>query len=93
MRYHNILLESLVTAYSYNRDETFLKNVLIEVQKRIRQIDCEHTDEGDIIYSALVIAYGEYGTSPRSGWISDPNLINAFINILELELAYLTQFD
>lgn len=90
MKYHvdNIILGSLLTAYFYNRSEEFLVLMCDELIKRIKQIDCEHTDEGDIIYSALVIAYGDYGTSPRSGWFYDENLKKDFIITLEDRKAY-----
>lgn len=44
------------------------------------------TQRSNIIYGMLVICYGDYGTSPRSGWINTKK--QQIINELEEELKH-----
>ena len=66
-------IESIIAAYSYNRNT---KDVINMIQGAINRIlDRPYNeinagdDDTDILMSSLVLRYGDYGTSPRFGWI------------------------
>ena len=64
------LLTSLITALNYQRYNSDIIALLEEIIGRLENtFDCtKWTDEGNLIYGALIVNYGDYGTSPRSGW-------------------------
>lgn len=70
------LLSSMIGSYLYNRTEEQVIGLCEELIKRLKNYQVEWTDDGDIVYSALVIAFGDYGTSPRSGWFGSDNYVN-----------------
>lgn len=71
----------LTTAFNYNRDTEYMVEVCNRVLYRIDKTHtwrCEHKFDGegidydvDILASSIFVAYGDYGTSPRWGWIED----------------------
>lgn len=68
------LIESTVGAifdsYAYNREYRYMVDLCQEVLERVHKFHSSNrTYDGDIIYGFLVLMYGDYGTSPRSGWI------------------------
>lgn len=76
------MVDCLLSSFEYNRDNDYMIKVYYEILKRINKTHyptTERTDEADIIYGFLVIAFGEYGTSPRSGWFNS--------NYVEYELT------
>ena len=68
-------IESLVSSYFYNRERMSIICMIQGVINRI--LDKSYSelnagdDDTDILMGAIVIQYGEYGTSPRFGWIYD----------------------
>lgn len=64
-------LKAIFDSYYYNRSVYHMIELCKEIEARINKKDVEWTDDGDIIYGILVLLYGDYGTSPRSGWMSD----------------------
>ena len=64
------IIRAILSSYGYNRADEYMINVCKEVKSRLRKTDTwtDRTDDGNIIYGTLVCLYGEYGTSPRSGW-------------------------
>ena len=78
---------SLLVTFEYNRDDREMKALCEEIKRRLSNMDAIWTDDGNLIYGALVIAFGEYGTSPRSGWFPSeiPSIIideiNKFIDL------------
>lgn len=96
----------LTTALNYNR----MTDYTIEVCNRaLYRLDKTHTwriehkydnhnieDDVDLLASAIFVAYGEYGTSPRWGWIVDNSYENAIKSALirrikELANAYMIE--
>lgn len=63
-------ITNILTAIWYNRENEYMKEVCEEVKNRLLKHDCTHTDDGDIIYGSIILWFGEYGTSPRSGWLT-----------------------
>lgn len=57
----------------YNRDVSELIDLCDELIGRIdNTFPCDKwTDDGNILYGAMIHAYGNYGTSPRAGWFED----------------------
>lgn len=67
------IIRAMVDSYGYNRDNEYMIKVCEEVKKRLKEEAdiTDWTDEGNIIYGTLVCLYGDYGTSPRVGWLYD----------------------
>ena len=65
------ILDSMIRALSYERSDEEMIALYDELIKRFnRDKDVSWSDDGNIIYSTIVIMFGEYGTSPRSGWFT-----------------------
>ena len=80
------IVRAIIASFDYNRSREDMIKLCEEVKKRIRKYIVEWTDDGNILYGILVLLYGDYGTSPRSGWLeSDTEEIIASINE-EIEL-------
>lgn len=62
---------SLLASLSYNRTEEYMVTIIEELLGRIKDtFPCyEWSDMGNIIYGYIIMLWGDYGTSPRSGWI------------------------
>lgn len=97
---------NLTTAFNYNRATEYTMEMCHRVLKRIdKDYDyrIEHKYDGDdmddcvdILASAIFIAYGDYGTSPRHGWIEDKGDENAIKTALirrikELSFMYMQE--
>ena len=67
---NDLIIERLFISYFYNRTNSYMIELCEEVNKRVCGYHCSHTDDGDIIYGFIVLMYGDYGASPRSGWLS-----------------------
>ena len=71
-------IRALADTYNYF-DDGFLKKLRDDIEKSyLRGNDTffmGFIDNGmdQLIYSWLVIMYGDYGTSPHGGWITDMN--------------------
>lgn len=71
----------LTSAFFYNRETEYVMEMCHRVLTRIDkdyEYRIEHKfdyydmdDDVDLLVSAIFIAYGDYGTSPRRGWIED----------------------
>lgn len=80
-------VNALFTSYAYNREFEYMIELCEEVLERIYGIrSSNRTYDGDIIYGFLVLAYGDYGTSPRSGWIEDykEEIISTIKDLIEV---------
>ena len=69
-------VRAIFNSFAYNRYNSYMVDLCEDVLNRVwgfRSHNCDY--DGDIIYGFLVIMYGDFGTSPRSGWI-DANYIN-----------------
>lgn len=88
------LLNTLLTSYWYNRSEKHMVSIALELKGRIEgTFPCYlWSDDVDIIYGTLVLRFGDYGTSPRSGWIKDESkkILNSEIDkyIVEFKREY-----
>ncbi len=94
------LVNAIVTSYNYNRSDAhvlrLIKNVLTRANGWNYPTIPYNSDEfrdvredADIFYGILVNCYGDYGTSPRHGWISPENekdVIRALEDELDFEL-------
>lgn len=71
----------------YNRSTEHIVKLIEEVIGRINDTfkSCDWTDEGDIFYGMIVIMTGDYGTSPRCGWINEDELLDV-LKVLNEEL-------
>ena len=70
------IVSALITTYFYNRDNEQVKGLIQNIIYRLGRYnkhsgECSE-DDVDIAYGYLVLLYGDYGTSPRHGWIDSP---------------------
>lgn len=82
------IVRSIIDSFYYNRDDKDVIMLCEEVKDRICAYNVNCTDDGDIFYGMLVLLYGEYGTSPRTGWLESDDkeiieIINEEIEILK----------
>lgn len=77
---------SLLSSFGYNRTDEWMIELCEEVKKRIQREKVKWSDDGDIIYGAIVEMYGNCGTSPRSGWIEEEEIIPDLIQVLDEEI-------
>lgn len=81
------IISSLLASLSYNRTEEYMVALIEELLGRIKDTFPCHlwSDMADIIYGYIVMMWGDYGTSPRSGWIESEHKAS-IIKELEEEL-------
>lgn len=88
------IIEAIFNSFAYNREFSDMVKLCEEVRDRVNGFNSNHTDDGNVIYGFFVLLYGEYGTSPRSGWLLDKtdeitgiidNLINGYKILEEVE--------
>jgi hypothetical protein len=79
-------LRAMLNSLWYNRDASDYLKVLLELSKRLDGIWCEWSDDGNIIFGALVCRYGHYGVSPRAGWFDDQNLKPQLMSVIDEEI-------
>ena len=82
------IVKSIIDSFYYNRNDEDVIMLCEEVKDRICAYNANCTDDGDIFYGMLVLLYGEYGTSPRTGWMESDDkeiieIINEEIEILK----------
>ena len=67
------IVRAIFWSFEYNRKTTYMIDLCQEVRDRVnRSILGRHwTDDGNIIYGMLVVLWGDYGTSPRGGWLEN----------------------
>lgn len=53
----------------YNYEESYMCKTIKEVKSLINQEHIEENEEASFIYQELVLLFGDYGVSPRRGWI------------------------
>lgn len=79
---------ALLTSYYYNRDD---KDVVAIIERTInrlnntRQVHEDIDEDVDIFMGAIICRYGDYGTSPRYGWLEERYKIPV-MNVLTEEL-------
>lgn len=93
---------TITTSLNYNRDTEYTMEVCHRVIKRLdKDYDyrVEHKFDGagidndvDLLMGDIIIAYGDYGTSPRYGWIESipirKNVIHTLITRIK-DFAYM----
>ena len=81
---YDSVLDAILSSFHYNYDKSYLIKVAEDVKNRLQNGPYRiPTEEGHIIMGILVCLYGDYGTSPRYGWIENKLLIPEFIKILD----------
>lgn len=81
------LEEAVIGVWHYTYYEDEIEAIKIACESAIRhrsktvlKPDIVSSENGIMLWSILVYAYGDYGTSPRSGWIDSPY----FQNIIDM---------
>lgn len=87
------VIRSIITSYNYNRSDGYLLKLIKNVITRLEDKgpteyfdDKDIRDDTDIFNGILVNLYGDYGTSPRYGWLDSANRY-AVIKALKDEFA------
>ena len=94
--FHYVLeshIENILVAFWYNRSIRNMKALCEEIRNRIEKKDCKHTDDGDVLYSVIILMFGEYGTSPRSGWLLNIKPETILEIIAKFEAMYLQPWE
>ena len=66
------IVEAILYSFRYNREDDYMLKLLDEVEDRVDGTwKIQWTDDGNILFGSLVLLFGDYGTSPRSGWVED----------------------
>ena len=80
-------IKNWLSAFWYNRSDKEMKSLCEEIKSRLAKYNCNHTSDGDVLYSIIITEFGEYGTSPRSGWLLNikPEVIIDIITNFESE--------
>ena len=78
------VIEAVFDSYFYNRDTKDMIDLCNEVIDRIalKKIDVKWTPDGNIIYGILSCLYGDYGTSPRSGFFYSQEIRDKMVYII-----------
>lgn len=77
------VVRAMLCSISYNRDERHMIALALEVKNRIGgKFGC-WTEDGSTVFGTLVCLYGDYGTSPRSGWIQTASVKEACCKALD----------
>lgn len=67
------IIDGMLFGVWYSRSNRYTMEIINELKDRINGIFTAPrkvtADECDLLYSTLVYIYGDYGTSPRTGWI------------------------
>lgn len=63
-----VFLDAMLGAASYQMNDEDLFALYDELIKRFKNYNTEFSEYGNLIYGALIMAFGDYGTSPRTGW-------------------------
>lgn len=83
------IIQAIFDSFSYNRADYHMFLLCEEIRERIdNNSEVIWTDDGDIIYGILVLLYGDYGTSPRSGWIQDLYIENVKLCVNDIIEEY-----
>ena len=82
---YNGLLAECKRLYEYIKDS---EEEVIGMPEWLKKYDCNHFMR--VFWSILVIEYGDYGTSPRFGWLDRENVdlfLDEFQESLEIALG------
>ena len=75
-------LDSVVW-YNCHYEELFKIKEEIKKEKNITYSYCTTDNQFQVIYMMLVVLFGDYGTSPRSGWLYMENK-EKILNFIDL---------
>ena len=90
-------IESLIASYFYNRDREQIVNMIQGTINRILDMPYGSVNAGDddtdILMGAITCQFGDYGTSPRFGWIYEQHKENVLEILNELLEYNITQLE
>ena len=94
VKHYKDTIDALMTSFGYNRSKKYMVALYEEIIARISDAtssDVKWTDDGNIIYGYLICLYGEYGTSPRSGWFENKEAKESVLEFLKEDLEYIKE--
>ena len=89
VKHYKDTIDALLTSFMYNRSKKYMVTLYEEIIARMNDAtssDVKWTDDGNIIYGYLICLYGDYGTSPRSGWFENKEAKAAVLEFLKEDL-------
>lgn len=81
-----VYFEKLVTCLFYERDTQYLIDVLEQVINHIMKREYTESEDEALLYSFLVLTYGDYGIAPRCGWIYDGLTVKIIKDICRIQV-------
>lgn len=69
-----VFLDAMLGSASYQMNNEELFALYDELIKRFKNYNCKFSEYGNLIYGALIMAFGDYGTSPRTGWFDQSDI-------------------
>ena len=73
--WYNGLEEDIKQISSYIREKSMITDsAMIQFPSFLKEYDCNHYLR--VLWSVLVMEYGDYGTSPRFGWLESESVKN-----------------
>lgn len=69
-----VFLDAMLGAASYQMDDEDLSALYDELIKRFKNYKTEFSEYGNLIYGSLIMTFGDYGTSPRTGWFDQSDI-------------------
>lgn len=84
---------AILRSFWYNRDEAYMVRICELLETSLKDgrrswtlgDDVANSDDMDIIWGTLVCGFGDYGTSPRFGWVHDIDIQPALKVIQEFK--------
>lgn len=94
VKHYKDTINALMTSFGYHRSKQHMVALYEEVIARIcdaTSSDIKWTDDGNNIYGYLICLYGDYGTSPRSGWFENKEAKEAVLEFLKEDLEFVKE--
>lgn len=86
----NYLLEAIITACDYN---CLIEEIITwkdKIKSKYDHVCIRPNSQEEFIYMICVLLFGEYGCSPRTGWIED---IEGFHNFIDKFIEHYEEYE
>ena len=87
------VVNALLIACEYMNENEVMYSLCKELQTRVQGFPCAWSENGNKIFSVLVLLYGDYGVNPQSGWIENRTYQREICKIIECYAAKLKESE